>query len=53
MHVWHVNFVLDFLAHLNDQKFAYSTINFHKSQIPAYNDLEDNTELVNNLKYVH
>jgi len=37
-----LTFVLDFLAHLFEQNFEYSTINSHRSAISAYHDKIDN-----------
>ena len=41
-HACYINFVLDFLEHLTEQKLAYSTINSHRSVKSAYYDLVDN-----------
>ena len=41
-HLWHLNFVLDFLAQLFEKKFEYSTINRCRSALSAYHDKVDN-----------
>ena len=49
-HTCHVNFFLEFLAHLFRQKLAYSTVNSLRSKIPTYHDLTDNMLIVQHPK---